>query len=171
VVNLSEADRRKNLRDMLDELDKYFEELEKDLQDSVRRALVEGRHLTGPFVGGFAMQMGPEGPSIQFFGDDPQQSGGFRSPLSEQMVDEKEGVLRVLMDLPGVDKDDIGVSATERSVAVKAEQASRRYRCELELKAEVDPDTGRAEYKNGVLQISFSLRDKSNKGARRVSVV
>ena len=168
---MSEEDRRKNLRDMLDELDRYFEELEKDLQDSVRHALVEGRHLAGPFVGGFSMQVGPDGPSIQFFGDNPQQKGGFRSPLSEQVVDEKTGVLRILIDMPGVEKEDVSVSATERTVIVKAERGSRRYGSELGLKAEVDPDTGKAEYKNGVLEISFSLRDKSNKGARRVSVV
>jgi len=168
---LSEEDRRRNLRDMLDELDRYFEEMEKDFQNSVRRVLGEGRQLSGPFVGGFAMQVGPEGPSIQFFGDNPLHSDGFRSPLTEQVVDEKGGALRVVVDLPGVDKENIVISATERSATVKAEQGTRRYKSEMELKAEVDPDSGRAEYKNGVLEILFSLRDKSNKGARRVRVV
>lgn len=168
---MSQEDKRKNLRDMLDELDRYFEELEKDLQNSMRRALGEGRLMTGPVVGGFAMKMGPDGPSIQFFGDNLHQSDGFRAPLTEQVVDDKTGSLRIVVDLPGVDKENISVSATERSVVVKAEQATRRYRSELDLKAEVDPDTGKAEYKNGVLEILFSLRDKSNKGARRVRVV
>ncbi|HUI85600.1 MAG TPA: Hsp20/alpha crystallin family protein [Nitrososphaerales archaeon] len=168
---MSEEDRRRNLRDMLDELDRYFEEMEKDFQNSVRRVLGEGRQLSGPFVGGFAMQVGPEGPSIQFFGDNPLHSDGFRSPLTEQVVDEKGGALRVVVDLPGVDKENIVISATERSATVKAEQGTRRYKSEMELKAEVDPDSGRAEYKNGVLEILFSLRDKSNKGARRVRVV
>jgi len=168
---LSEEDRRRNLRDMLEELDKYFEELEKDLQDTVRRTLGEGRQFTNPFVGGFAMKMGPDGPSLQFFGDNPIKRDGFRAPLTEQVVDDKTGTLRIVLDLPGVDKENIGVSATERTVVVQAEQATRRYRSELELKAEVDPDSGKAEYKNGVLEIVFSLRDKSNKGARRVRVV
>ena len=168
---MSEEDRRRNLRDMLDELDRYFEEMEKDFQNSVRRVLGEGRQRSGPFVGGFAMQVGPEGPSIQFFGDNPLHSDGFRSPLTEQVVDEKGGALRVVVDLPGVDKENIVISATERSATVKAEQGTRRYKSEMELKAEVDPDSGRAEYKNGVLEILFSLRDKSNKGARRVRVV
>ena len=32
-------DMRKNLRDMLDELDRYFEEFENDVQDAVRQRL------------------------------------------------------------------------------------------------------------------------------------
>ena len=168
---MAEEDRRRNLRDMLDELDRYFEELEKDLQNSMRRAFGEGKQLSVPFVGGFSMKMGPEGPSIQFFGDNPRQSDGFRSPLTEQVVDEKNGSLRIVVDLPGVNKENIEISATERGVSVKAEQDARRYRAEIPLRAEVDPDTGNAECKNGVLEITFSLRDKSNKGARRVRVV
>lgn len=159
------------MRDMLDELDRYFETLEKDLQDSMRRALGEGKLMARPFIGGFAMKMGPDGPSIQFFGDNPHQSDGFRAPLTEQVVDDKSGTLRIVVDLPGVEKGNINVSATERNVVVKAEQPPRRYRSEMDLKAEVDPDSGKAEYKNGVLEILFSLRDKSNKDARRVRIV
>jgi HSP20 family protein len=171
VVKLPEEDRRKNLRDMLDELDKYFEELEKDFQDSVRHALGEGKRMSNPFVGGFAMNVGPDGPSIRFFGDNPLQSGGYRAPLSDQILDEKTGALRIVMDIPGIEKKDIEVSATERNLVVVAEQGTRKYRSDLSLRAEVDPDSGKAEYNNGVLEISFSLRDKSNKGARRDRVV
>ena len=69
-------DRRKNLRDMLDELDRYFEELEKDLQDSVRdSAWSRGRRLQARSSAGSRCSMGPEGsPSIQFFGDNPSRA-------------------------------------------------------------------------------------------------
>lgn len=169
---MSEGDKRKNLRDVLDELDHYFEELEKDVQDFVRKN-VDGRiDLANPFVSGFSMKMGPsEKPSIQFFGDSLMQNDGFRQPLSEQVLDEKSGTLSVVLDLPGVEKENIEISATERSLIVQASTGTRRYRSEQTLKAEVDPDSGKAECKNGVLQILFSLRDKSNKGARRVRVV
>jgi HSP20 family protein len=164
-------DRRKNLRDVMDELDRYFEELEKELQDSVRHAFGKGTRETAPFVGGFSMQVGPDGPAIQFFGDDVVKNDGYRVPLSEQILEEKSGVLKVVMDLPGIDKQAIEVSATDSRVVVEAVQGERKYRGSVELKAEVDPNSGRAEYNNGVLEISFSLREKSNKGARRVNVV
>ncbi len=165
-------DRRKDLRDMLDELDRYFEEFEKDIQDTVRSSISAARGPTKPYVAGFSFKMGPGGkPSIQFFGDSPTQGGGFRSPMSEQMLDEKNGLLRLVLDMPGVEKEDIQVEATEDTAVIKAEKVNRKYRVELNLKAEVDPESGKAEYRNGVLEISFSLRDKANKGYRRVNIV
>ena len=166
-----EADRRKDLRDVLEELDKYFEELEKDLQDTVRASLEAAHSTTKPIVAGFSFAMGPSGkPSIQFFGDSPARQDGYRSPISEQIVDSKSGVLRLLVEMPGVDKEHIEVEATEDSVAVTAEEGNRKYKTEIELKAEVDPNSARAEYTNGILEISFPLRDKTNKGYRRVNV-
>ena len=157
---------------MLDELDKYFEEFEKDIQDTVRSALTSTRLPSKPFVAGFSFKMGPEGkPSIQIFGDSPSHSDGYRSPMSEQVIDEKKGLLRLVLDMPGVEKEDIQVETTEDTAVVKGERGNRKYRTEIKLKAEVDPDSGKAEYRNGLLEISLSLRDKANKGYRRVDIV
>jgi HSP20 family protein len=157
---------------MLDELDKYFEEFEKDVQDVVRNSISTVRSQTEPYVAGFSLRLGPEGrPSVQFFGDSPLHHDGFRSPMSEQILDEKNGLLKLVLDMPGVEKDDIKVEATEDSAVVTAERGSRKYKADIDLKAQVQPDGGRAEYRNGVLEISFSLRDKTNKGYRRVNIV
>ena len=165
-------DKRKNLRDMLDELNKYFEEFEKDIQNAVRSSISTARFQTKPFVTGFSFKLGPEGkPSIQIFGDSPMHTDGYRSPMSEQIIDEKNKLLRVVFDMPGVEKSDVKVDATEESAVVVAERGSRKYRAEVALKVEVLPDSGRAEFKNGVLEISFSLKDKANKGFRRVDIV
>ena len=165
-------DKRKNLRDMLDELNKYFEEFEKDIQNAVRSSISTARSQTKPFVTGFSFKLGPEGkPSIQIFGDSPMHTDGYRSPMSEQILDEKNKLLRVVFDMPGVEKSDVKVDATEESAVVVAERGNRKYRAEVALKVEVLPDSGRAEYKNGVLEISFSLKDKANKGFRRVDIV
>ena len=50
-------------------------------------------------------------------------------------------------------------------------RATRKYRANIGLKAQVQPDSGKAECRNGVLDVSFSLRDKTNKGYRRVNIV
>lgn len=171
VKHMSE-DRRKNLRDVLDELDKYFEEMEKDVQEAVRKSLSGSPAFNSPFMAGFSFQLGPEGkPTIQFFGDNPARIDGHRSPLTEQIVDTKSGVLRLVVDMPGVEKGDIEVSATDDSAVIEAERGERKYRAEMKLKAEVDPERGKAEYRNGVLEISFPMRDKTNKGFRRVNIV
>ena len=165
-------ERRKNLRDMLAELDKYFEEFEKDVQDAVRDSISTARSHSQSFMTGFSFKLGPEGkPSIQVFGDKLLRNDGYRSPLSEQILDERNKLLRLLLDMPGVEKGDIKVDATDEGAVVVAENGNRKYRAEIVLKAEVRPDSGKAEYKNGVLEISFPLKDKTNKGFRRVDIV
>jgi len=166
------TDRRKELRDMLDELDKVFDDFEKEIAEVVRSSISLPRTSSKPFVAGFSFKLGPEGkPTLQVFGDSPIGGGGFRSPLSEQFVDEKSQSLRLILDMPGVEKNDIKVDATEESAVITAERESRKYRAEVDLKTQVKPESGKAEYRNGVLEISFSLKDKANKGFRRVDIV
>jgi HSP20 family protein len=165
-------DRRKDLRDMLDELEHYFEGFQKEIEDTVKNNIISGDRRSWPFVAGFSFDMGPEGkPSVQVFGNNPIVGGGYRSPINEQVIDEKSGTLRILLEMPGVEKQDINVESTEESAVIKAENGERKYRAELHLKALVRPDSGKAEYKNGMLEISFSLKDKANKGFKRVNVV
>ena len=167
-----EEDGRKYLREVLDELDRFFEDMEKDIQEVIRDGLDSGHRLFGkPFVAGVQMKIGPEGkPSIQFFGDNTQ-TDGYRAPIHEQFLDEEKGILRILVEMPGAEKSGIEISAADDKVALKAENETRKYKTEIPLRAAVNPDSGKAEYKNGVLEISFSLKDKTNKGYRRVSVV
>jgi len=165
-------DKRKDLRDMLDELEHYFEGFQKEMEDAVKNNILAGDRNSWPFVAGFSFDMGPEGkPSVQVFGNNPVVGHGYRSPINEQVVDEKTSTLRILLEMPGVEKQDINVESTENSAVVKAENGERKYRAELQLKAPVRPESGKAEYKNGMLEISFSLKDKANKGFKRVNVV
>jgi HSP20 family protein len=163
-------DRRKNLRDVLDELDKYMEEVEKQVQEAWRDSM--NRLETHPFVSGFSFRMSPGGkPSVQVFGDKLLDQEGFRAPLSEQILDDRAKTLKVVLDMPGVEKDDIKVDATSDNLVVVAERGTRKYKADLSLKSDIRPDSGKAEYRNGVLEISFSLKDKPNKDFKRVDVV
>ena len=156
---------------MLDELDKYFEEFEKDVQEVVRNSVSAVHSQAEPYMAGFSFRLSPEGrPNVQFFGDSPLHHDGFRSPMSEQILDEKNGLFKLVLDMPGVEKTDIEVEATEDRAVVTAERGPRKYKADIELKVQVQPEGGKAEYNNGVLEISFLLRDKTNKGYRRVNI-
>ena len=165
-------DRRKDLRDMLDEIDRYFEGFEKEIEETVKNSILSTDHRIRPFIAGFSFNMDPKGkPSVQVFGTSPVSGDGFRSPISEQLVDEKNDSLRVILEMPGVEKEDIKVEATEESAVITAERGDHHYRADLGLKAPVRPESGSAEYKNGMLEISFSLKDKANKAYKRVNIV
>jgi HSP20 family protein len=164
---------RKNMRDMLDEVDKFFEEFERALEDTIRSSVSTGQKaFSKPVVAGMAMGLGPEGkPRIQFFGDNLIGPDGYRAPIYEQVIDEKEGNLRLLVELPGVEKEDVQISALENKVSLEAVKGERKYRMELSLQTAIDPESGTASYTNGILEVVFKLRDKTNKGYTRVSVV
>lgn len=158
---------------MLDELDRFFEEFERSIEQTVRSSVNMGQKaFSKPVVAGMAMGFGPEGkPRIQFFGDNLVGPDGFRAPIYEQVVDEKEGNLRLIIELPGVEKEDVQISALEDRVTLEAAKTDRKYRMELSLQNAIAPESGTASYTNGVLEVVFKLRDKTNKGYRRVKVV
>jgi HSP20 family protein len=165
-------DKRKDLRDMIDEMNRYMESVQKEIEDAMKNSIFGDDRFAGPFIAGFSFNMGPEGkPSVQLFGNNPMAGNGSRSPINEQVVDEKNGTLRLLLEMPGVEKQDIKVEATEDNAVITAENEQKKYRAELTLNAPVKPDSGKAEYKNGMLEISFLLKDKTNKGFKRVNVV
>ncbi len=168
-----ERDSRRYLRDIFDELDRYFDEFEKSIQDSVRATIDSGAAaFSRPVVSGVAMGLTPEGkPSVQFFGDRMVGPNGHRTPIYEQVVDDGQGTLKLTVELPGVEKESIDVSATDGKVVIRAEQAERKYEADIPLEREIDAESGNATFHNGILSLSFSIRDKDNKGYRRVSVV
>jgi HSP20 family protein len=167
------SEERKNMRDMLDELDRFFEEFERTIEQTIRASVNTGtKAFSKPVVAGMAMGLGPEGkPRIQFFGDNLIGPDGFRAPIYEQVVDEKEGTLRLLVELPGVEKEDVQISALEDRVTLEAARGERKYRMDLALQNPIDPESGTASYANGILEVVFKIRDKTNKGYRRVRVV
>ena len=167
------SEERKNLRDMLDELDKFFEEFERSIEHTIRSSVVTGQKaFSKPVVAGMAMGFGPEGkPTIQFFGDNLVGPDGYRAPIYEQVINEKDGELRLLIELPGVEKEDVQISALEDRVSLEAVKGDRKYRADVALQRAIDPDSGTASYANGILGIIFKLRDKTNKAYRRVRVV
>ena len=145
-------DKRKDLRDVLDELDGYFESFQKDMEESIKNSILGVEKSVRPFIAGFSFNLGPEGkPSMQVFGNNPISGDGFRSPINEQVVDDKTGTLRVLLEMPGVERQDIKVEATEDAAVITAENEGRKYRADIGLKSPVKPESGKAEYKNGIL--------------------
>lgn len=130
----------------------------------------------GPYVWGFSIKVGPDGkPQIKEFGnrpglDDegqteqteaPEGVQGARKPLIDVMEGEEE--VNIIAEMPGVDKEDIHVDASETSVEISAETEDRKYHETVELGAEVIPDSAKAKYNNGVLEVVFKRKQKEEK--------
>lgn len=120
---------------------------------------------------------------------------GFLLPVREEflegtfpidVLESKDGSeIIVKADLPGFDKEDVGIRVTENSIEIKArhkekkiEKTERMYRAErsygelkryLTLPVEVKPETAKASMKNGVLEVRIE-KAKPKKEVKEVKV-
>ena len=171
------------------ELDKMIEEMEKEMarsfsemENMMPRDMVRVRRLPdgsvkreyGPFVYGYSMKIGPDGkPVIREFGNIRPGAGGEGQPLNlrdqrEPLVDviEEEGEIKVLAELPGVDKEDISLFLTEGTLTIDVNTSDRKYHKELELPVEVDERSARSTFSNGVLETTLAKRKPRGKGKK-----
>ncbi len=152
--------RRKSVFDIFDEL---FREIEEEFRDFVKEferfgpSREEIRELRGPFVYGFRITIGPDGiPRIEEFGNVRRK--GIRPVISEEreplvdVLDEGDKV-RVVAEMPGVEKDKIKLTVRDRTLVIRASNEHRKYYKEVELPAEVDIKKAKATYRNGVLEV------------------
>jgi HSP20 family protein len=136
----------------------------------------------GPFVYGYSFSMGPDGkPVIREFGNvKPSLKGGpsgvvkprldvkeDREPLVDTIVN--PDTVKVVAELPGVEKPDIALECDGQKLTLKVDTDKRRYYKELELPVEVDPDTSKASYQNGVLELLLT-RKKTGSKAKQIAI-
>lgn len=113
---------------------------------------------------GYSLTIGPDGkPQVREFGNvRPTRTGqlevGSREPFVETMIDEKQNQLKVMAEMPGIRKEDISTEVTEKSLTIRAEHGERKYDTTVSLDIEVDPNSAKAIYNNGVLEIALKLK-------------
>jgi HSP20 family protein len=72
--------------------------------------------------------------------------------------------------MPGVSKENIKINADDNSVEVKSEDPQRKYRHVVEIPAEVDVQTIKSTFKNGVLEIIFRKKEQTKPKGKEVKV-
>lgn len=74
---------------------------------------------------------------------------------------EEDATLRVVADLPGVDKDGINLKCDGEQLTIDAAGDSREYHERVSLPVRVDEHTANATYNNGILEVTFERADSS----------
>ncbi|MFB6072026.1 MAG: Hsp20/alpha crystallin family protein [Halobacterium sp.] len=102
----------------------------------------------------------------EMMGDQGGLDGGDQSGFSSGThvdVHESDDEIRVIADLPGVQKDDISIKCDGEHVTISAHTDTREYDERVSLPGHVDPRSGEATYNNGVLEVSFErTQDSTN---------
>ncbi len=159
-------------RDMEREMEEFLKEIEKGLPQEMMREvrMPDGsvRREYGPFVYGYSVRIGPDGkPVVNEFGNFRPGLGPGGKPLSlqekrEPLVDiiEGEDTVRVVAELPGVEKKDIKLYATDHGLTIDVKGEDRQYYKELEFDSPIDKTSAKSTYRNGVLEVSFKKKGK-----------
>ncbi len=111
-----------------------------------------------PFIYGFSLTQRPGAePDIKEFGNIRPSIHGFEVGERKPIIDvfESEDEVHVVAEMPGVDKEDIKLDATETSLDISAKTENTEYSEYVELPVSVQTDSAKASYKNGVLDVTL----------------
>lgn len=113
------------------------------------------RALPAPRVSSSTHQLGPPAPVVD------EAAASARDPPVD--LTRSPGFLYVTVEIPGAEKETIHVEATEGHLTIQARAYNGFvYRKRIELPDPIDPNSVRASYRNGVLDIAIPM-DRARK--------
>jgi HSP20 family protein len=172
-----------DIDNMFKEMEKMMDDELKNFTDKIPKEYVKERQLPdgstvkelGPFVYGYSMKIGPDGkPEIQEFGNikkalkGPPQIKEEREPLVD--IVETNGEVRVVAELPGVEKTDIKLHGTEDSLEISVDTANYKYHKEVGLPTKVRVQEAASTYKNGVLEVVLPKAENSKPKGEPINI-
>jgi HSP20 family protein len=169
-------------KEMEEMMAKEFENLSKNAPEALIReqTLPDGTKMKswGPFVYGYSVTVGPDGkPKVREFGNFKAETRlgkphmdvkEKREPLAD--VIPGDGEVRVIVELPGVEKKDIKLSGTEDKLTISVDTPERKYFKEVELPAKVETKKATSKYKNGVLDITIPKKKEEKTKSETINI-
>ena len=129
---------------------------------------------SGPFYYGYTMTVGPDGkPIVKEYGNvkpELAQASNSREPLVDTIVDEKENLVKLVAEMPGVEKSDVKIVVQGKSVNITAERGEKKYQVNVPISHKVDENSAKASYKNGILELVFKQAEQEKPKSKTVEV-
>ncbi len=158
---------------MLRQIDKIAKGAPQDLRKT--QVLPDGTKVEewGPFVYGYSMKIGSDGKSeIREFGNIKRQLQLGKATINvkkerEPLVDVEVigNEVKVVAELPGVDKSDKKLHGTEDRLTISVDKPERSYYKEIELPQQEDVRKAHSTFKNGVLEVTLpTLHNQPEEG-------
>ena len=128
----------------------------------------------GPYYYGYSLTVGHDKkPMVKEYGNvQPglMQKSETREPFVDVIVDNKEKVLKIVAEMPGVEKKDIKIEVIGHTVNLDVENGDKKYHTKIPIKQKVDEDSVKATYSNGILEVKFKLKEEDRPQGKRVTV-
>ena len=114
------------------------------------------------------MYQGPDGVRhVKEFGNSGSRLNALSSGTERDFftdVTEEDSVVRAVAEIPGVAKEDISLRCTGNMLSIKVDTPGRRFEKDLALPCEVDIDSAKAEYNNGLLEVTLNKVSPTQEG-------
>jgi HSP20 family protein len=160
---------RREMERLFEETIQDVEKVPKDLVREYQTPTGDKVREVGPIIYGYSVTVGADGkPIVREFGNvkpvlgarrgEPQLTSE-REPLADIVTTDKE--VKVIVEMPGISKEDIKVNAFENRVEIStSEKGERKYHKIVDLPPDADIDSVKSYYKNGILEITFNKKVK-----------
>lgn len=118
---------------------------------------------------GYTMYQDPEGNRhVKEFGNSGGDHGvlpdNIREPLTDVALE--DGIVRAILEIPGVSKEDVILEGSKNTLSVSVDTPKRKFAKTLALPCDVDPDSAKAEYNNGILEVTLTPIDSPSSKKR-----
>ena len=159
-----------------DEFSKIFRQMSNsffNVDDILEEFRTKGTN-EGPYFYGYTMTTGPDGkPVVKEYGNVKPgllPDSNTREPIVDTIVDEKENLVKLVAEMPGVEKTDVKIVVEDKSVNISAEKSEKKYQINVPISHKVDENSAKASYKNGILELVFKLAKEEKPKSKTVEV-
>jgi HSP20 family protein len=164
--------------EMRSDMEREFEESFKDLESRIPRDLIRGDLIprggkiteAESIAYRYSIVIGQHGKSrVKQFGNVKTRLGrghyaqaptlsAERELMSDVNITDKE--VKIVIELPGVSKKNIKISAYDGAVEVTTADTNRKYREVINIPPEIDLETASSSFNNGILEIRFKKKEQ-----------
>ncbi|TSA18818.1 MAG: Hsp20/alpha crystallin family protein [Nitrosopumilales archaeon] len=161
-----------------DEFDNLFRKMSRPFMnmDDIFEEFKDSDNLQthDPYYYGYTMTIGSDGkPVVKEYGNVKPAllpTSDVREPFVDVLVDDKEKVLKLVAEMPGVEKKDIKIVVEGHTVNLDAEHNEKKYSAKVPIRQKVEEDSVKATYANGILEVRFKLKEDEKPKGRTVEV-
>ncbi len=149
--------------------DKEFQRMIHDLERMMREQLRDiSRNKMEPgssYIHGFNIDIGEEGKAeVREFGNYPKRKS-IKRRISEEKEPDPDVIagdkeVSVTIQLPDLKKEDIDLRVIDKNLELTVNTPKKRYHKKIPLSSEVKPNTTKATYKNGILDVTIEKKKK-----------
>lgn len=167
---------------IFEDIDREFAEVEDMLSRMFKTVRDNGPSATAsvansPYYYGYQITIRSDGkPEIREFGNVKStarglvEQSGVRQPLADTVLDEKQNILRITAEMPGVNKEDIKISVNDGYVTIQAEKGDKKYDANIPVSVNLEESSAKAAYSNGILDLKIKLKETSNTKVKQIKV-